>query len=668
MPKGTAKNQDGNTVKKKKQAIAKQAAVQHVVELQHLPEKVSFLGHYSNILKSVWEEVVGSFKNDIDPQKIALVKQEANNVLFRGSIYVLVALVVAGIFAGTEFALKGHVYPNTKIAGIDLSFLNADVAHAKIESQINDSLKTPLTFTLDGNTQSFTAEELGITANLEQTLNTVPVFRFNESSPVLIAGTLVTKRELPLQYHLDAAKIIGKIEGRFSLGEKRAKNARLVLKDGAFVIEPESAGKAINGNRFFAQLRAGLDSLSVAPIALQLEDEQPRITAAQLEQQQDRLVSLIDNKVTMYADDAKLDLRFSNHLDAVEYKEKTRLKFKDLGISLPIKLGDANVKIADDSPVQIASTLELALNGAVIAPYLDEELIRKIEVPTSGVTITQDESGKISIDGKGEDGRSVPKSRLIAGINLAANNNIDSVPVPVITEKAPINISDNLKNLGINELLSTGYTTYYGSPANRMFNIKHGITKYNGLLVQPGEEFSFNKILGEVDGSTGYLPEKIIKKGKIEVEYGGGICQVSTTLYRALLFAGLPITERNPHTLKVSYYSQVLGAGLDATIYPGVSDVKFINDTPASILIQSYAEGSKAYFKLYGTNDGRIAEMDGPYGGGLSYKWYRTIKKGLVETRETIYSQYKPLPPPDPPPAPPVTTPKPIASASGQGG
>jgi len=662
MSKGAAKN------KQKKQADGKQshgAAPQHANEAQQLPEKVSFFGQYANILKGIWEEVAGSFKNDIDPQKVAIVKQEANNVLFHGSIYVLVALVVAGVFVGTEFALQGHVYPNTKIAGIDVGLLNIDDARAKIEAQINNYLKAPLTFTLDGNAQSFTAEELGISVNTEQTLNAVPAFRFHENSPLLIAGTLVTKRDLPLQYHLDTDKIIGQIEGKFSLGEKRAKNARLVLNDKDFIIEPESAGKAINGSRFLSELRARLNSVSSTTIALQLEDEQPRVTAAQLEQQKDRLVGLLDNKVTMRADDAKLDLRFSNHLDAVEYKEKTRLKFKDLGISLPIKLGDAKIKIAEDSPVQIASSLELALNGAKIAPYLDEELLKKIEVPTSGVTIAQDENGKITIDGKGEDGRSVPKNRLIAGIDLAANNNIDSVPVPIITEKAPVNISDNLKDLGIKDLLSTGYTTYYGSPANRMFNIKHGIVKYNGMLVKPGEEFSFNKILGNVDGSTGYLPEKIIKKGKIEVEYGGGICQVSTTLYRALLFAGLPITERNPHTLKVSYYSQVLGPGLDATIYPGVSDVKFINDTPASILIQSYAEGAKAYFKLYGTNDGRTTAMDGPYGGGLSYKWYRTIKKGGEETKETIYSQYKPLPPPDPPAAP--TTPKPIASANGQG-
>jgi vancomycin resistance protein YoaR len=98
-------------------------------------------------------------------------------------------------------------------------------------------------------------------------------------------------------------------------------------------------------------------------------------------------------------------------------------------------------------------------------------------------------------------------------------------------------------------------------------------------LIAPDAEFSFNDVLGPVEPGSGFKMEKVIKKDKAEYELGGGICQVSTTMYRAILQAGLPITERKPHSWKVSYYGQSMGHGLDATIYPGVSDLKFLNDT-----------------------------------------------------------------------------------------
>jgi hypothetical protein len=97
-----------------------------------------------------------------------------------------------------------------------------------------------------------------------------------------------------------------------------------------------------------------------------------------------------------------------------------------------------------------------------------------------------------------------------------------------------------------------------------------------------------------------------------------------------------------------------MGNGLDSTIYLGVVDLKFVNDTPGAILIQSYTEGTDAYFKFYGTDDGRTTELDGPHGGGLNYYWYRTVTKDGKENKEKIVSNYKPIPPPDPPPAAPA--------------
>ncbi len=139
-----------------------------------------------------------------------------------------------------------------------------------------------------------------------------------------------------------------------------------------------------------------------------------------------------------------------------------------------------------------------------------------------------------------------------------------------------------------------------------------------GVIVQPGEEFSTVEKLGTVDNTTGYLPEFVIKGNQTIPEFGGGLCQVSTTLFRAALDAGLPITARRSHSYRVSYYEtdgagRYIGPGLDATIYAPDPDLRFVNDMEHSILIYGYVQGNKLTFELYGTKDGRAAQVDGPH-------------------------------------------------------
>ena len=163
--------------------------------------------------------------------------------------------------------------------------------------------------------------------------------------------------------------------------------------------------------------------------------------------------------------------------------------------------------------------------------------------------------------------------------------------------------------------------------------------------MKPGEEFSFNTRLGEVGPQEGYLPELVIKQNKTVPEYGGGLCQVSTTFFRAAILAGLEITERFPHAFAVKYYSP---QGFDATIYPPHPDLRFKNDTPAHILVQTRIEKTKLYFELYGTNDGRTVKLDGPYqydqksDGSMKAKLTYTVTRDNQVLREkTFHSNYK---------------------------
>lgn len=566
------------------------------------------------------------FLFEIDKERFTKIKESTLRFFKIAGISLVTVVALSSLLILTEFFSSQKILPNTTVGGVKIGYMPVKTAQQNLLVEVEKYTKTPLTFEYEGQKASFTPDELGIKFNLEQTYKDLPVFDYRRQGFITLGKSLIVKNNINLRYTVNLEKIRALLEEKFALAEKRAKNAHLALNDKEYAVTPETSGVKISDNSLSSQLVTDLNTLQKNNITLSVESEYPTVTALELEKQKDRLLALLQRPVALVKDNKKLTLKMNEHLDAVDF---TMNGNKEIGISLV---------------------------SAKLVPYLEENLLKKIEVPTSPVNISQDKDGKITIEGKAEDGVSVPRENLIASLSASINGDGKQVEVPVVTEKAPVTISDNLKDLGIKELLATGHSAYYGSPPNRMHNINLGISKYNGVLVKPGEEFSFNKYLGEVDAKNGFKAEKVIKKNKIELEMGGGLCQVSTTIYRAAILAGLPITERAPHSWKVSYYGQSMGHGMDATVYIGVSDLKFVNDTPGHLLIQSYVDGSEAYFKFYGTNDGRTVAMEGPIGGGLHYKWYRTITKadGTTE-KETIISNYKPIPPPDPPATQPKT-------------
>ncbi len=196
------------------------------------------------------------------------------------------------------------------------------------------------------------------------------------------------------------------------------------------------------------------------------------------------------------------------------------------------------------------------------------------------------------------------------------NSNQDSsiaqanLPLKLKAEPPEITLGQT-NDLGIQELIGFGDSYYYHSIPARIHNVKITTDKLNLTLVKPDQEFSFNQTIGEVSSDTGYQPAYIIKDGRTVLGGGGGVCQVSTTLFRALLDAGLKITRRLPHSYRVSYYELDNKPGFDATVYAGNTDLRFINDTGHHLLIAGRANSDQLYMKveLYGTNDGRTTQI-----------------------------------------------------------
>lgn len=185
--------------------------------------------------------------------------------------------------------------------------------------------------------------------------------------------------------------------------------------------------------------------------------------------------------------------------------------------------------------------------------------------------------------------------------------------VPLI-KTAPKITTEQVNDLGIEELLGRGDSKFAGSIASRIHNISLAARKFDGVLVAPGKTFSFNNILGDVSRYTGYKQAYVIRDGKTVLGDGGGVCQVSTTLFRAALSAGLPIVERRAHSYRVGYYEQGSPVGLDATVYAPTTDLKIKNDTPGHILIQTLFDARSATlaFEIYGTSDRRVSTVTTP--------------------------------------------------------
>ncbi len=310
-------------------------------------------------------------------------------------------------------------------------------------------------------------------------------------------------------------------------------------------------------------------------------------------------------------------------------------------------------------------------NDGAIRTTLEKKIGSALRRAPGSVTIRGTGSG-ITFEGVGLTGREVDIGVLAARTLTALRNNVTDIVIPVSETQPSVTVeSPELRAMGITEVVTVGESNFAGSPVNRRHNIAVGLSKFNGHLIAQGETFSFGKVLGPVDGSTGYRKELVIKGDRTEPDYGGGLCQVSTTAYRGVWEYGLPIAQRKNHSYAVGYYGP---QGTDATVYPPNPDMKFTNDTPGALLMQTYSENSNAYFIYYGTRDARTADVWGPLvlgtraappdrtlmttelppgerrkvgdrHAGMTVKWYRQVQMPGQEMKtEPVLSIYEARP------------------------
>jgi len=247
-----------------------------------------------------------------------------------------------------------------------------------------------------------------------------------------------------------------------------------------------------------------------------------------------------------------------------------------------------------------------------------KDLAQKIDFPAQNA-LFRFEKGKVTAFKTAQQGRRIntPKTLTDLEKKLAVLTKQASFPseinIPLEIEIVEPEISTSqANNLGIEEFLGRGVSYFKGSPLERIHNLGLASSKLDGLLITPGQIFSLSKVLGEISLATGYQTSYIIKEGKTVLGDGGGVCQVSTTFFRAALNTGLAILERHPHSYRVAYYEQGgFSPGMDAAIFVPDVDLKIKNNTPAHVLIQTNfnSQNSSLSFEFYGKRDGRKIEI-----------------------------------------------------------
>jgi vancomycin resistance protein YoaR len=279
----------------------------------------------------------------------------------------------------------------------------------------------------------------------------------------------------------------------------------------------------------------------------------------------------------------------------------------------------------DLTPQQLLSFLmvDKAIDGKAIEVKFDEDALRagladlaqQIDrAPENARFVFNDETLQLEVIQPGKIGRALDVTTTLTRMTEALTRSDQQVTL-VVNEQRPDFYDDaNAASLGITELVSTGQSFYAGSSVERMKNIGAASVSQHGVIVKPGETFSFNHNLGDVSLDTGYAEALIIYNGRTIKGVGGGVCQVSTTAFRAAFNGGYPIIERWPHAYRVGWYERGAGPGLDASVFSPYVDFKFTNDTPYHILIEAYANDAagRLTFKFYSTNDGRQVAISEP--------------------------------------------------------
>ncbi|GIV90831.1 MAG: VanW family protein [Chloroflexus sp.] len=569
----------------------------------------------------------------------------------------LVAVIGYGMLLFGNQVFAERIYPNISVRGLPIGGMTRAEARTALQRRYADFLAAPVTLSFDGQLWRPTAADLGLSLAIDEALDTAFALGHQpdwEANLRLAAATWQHGIDLPL--HLQFDQRVAQITLRAIAAEidRAPIDASVELRNNIIIVGTEQWGRQTLIDETIADIAAAVQSLQPQEVPIRTRQLEPRVRDTDLAPTVTELRLLLSGPIWLEGRGGQCP-------------NGCRWEWPVTQIATWIKL--RNLTAVDGRPAVAVMVDQTAIRAALtpIATALREE---------GGLPRVDWNNGNPRIRTPGTPGRGLAVEEALARINGALYGNERTVLLPMRELPPPVN-PDNLATLGLSEPVGIGISSFRASAEYRITNILAGARQMDGVLIPPGATFSFNTTLGPVTPERGFVEGLAIVDNRTQKEWGGGLCQVSTTVFRAAFFAGLPISERHAHSFRISWYEE-LGEppGLDAAIFTGVHDLRFVNDTGGWLLLTSKVDLRRQQLTmiLYGPPSNRRVEysyrilertpaptqplyIDDPSlpsgvirqtdtaRGGLRVEIYRTVyTNGEVSLRDTIPTTFQPWP------------------------
>jgi vancomycin resistance protein YoaR len=504
---------------------------------------------------------------------------------------------------GYQLLYAGRIFPGVSVAGVELSGLSPNDAALKLSQTLSFPITGKILFRVTDRIWVASPAELGMV--FDPSASALAAYKFGRSGGLFgalagqvsagglgadVSPILIFDQRVAYTYLQNIASQIN----------QPVVEASLHLEGANVVAQPGQLGRLLNLDATLIYLGSQLQSFRDGEVPLVIQEAAPKLldVSSQADAARNILSQPLTITVPNYRDGDPgpwtYDIPVIANMIAVNVVENNGKAEMQVGLDL--------------------AALRLSLSE--LKNYVDRQ-------PANASFIFNDKTGQIEPVQASAVGRLMDVDASITAVNDALLRGEHTVAVVVGEQQPAIADTATGADLGITQLL-TSYTTYfYGSSNERIQNIVAASEQFNGVLVAPGETFSMGNSLGDVSLENGFAEALIIYGGRTIKGVGGGVCQVSTTLFRTVFFAGFPVVERYSHAYRVSYYEKNASndidptlAGMDATVYFPLVDFKFANDTPYWILMETdvNVDARTLTWKLYSTPDGRNVtwETTGP--------------------------------------------------------
>ena len=539
--------------------------------------------------------------------------------------FVVSAIVVSLLFilsSGTYIWAQrydGRIPPGIFIANVDVGGQDPEQVRQLLQARIDTILTNGIPLTVEGETETLMLTSLSTTDSVEDVafdLDTllIRLMSGHHENPFVnslkMIGSAVEEEQVDVILTIEEDRIKTSVLALFPYAEVLSQHATFSTswntekKMWSIGIVDGTSGKEFQWDVFFEKLKRQLVMLQSDPISLSLEEVTPHVFT------EDEKHELISKAATALQTAASYDIFYED------------LTWELTGDELATMLApgdDLRLTLLEEPFAAWVATITKDVNQEVRDARLTVENGRVVDFVESleGRTLNEQQL----------------KEDLLKVISVVQEEPHEDIELVVAVVEPTITTGD-VNDLGIDEVLGVGTSSYRGSPTNRRTNIQNGVTLLNGILIAPGETFSLLAALAPFTIENGYLPELVIKGDKITPEIGGGLCQIGTTTFRATMNSGLPVVERQNHSIVVSYYNDPGNGnpGTDATIYEPSPDFKFTNDTDNYVLFQAEnnTERSELAFTFWGTSDGRT----GSYTPPVVLRWIPVSETQRIETTD----------------------------------